>query len=394
MSIPRLGALPAAVALALSIGGSPPASADHVSAADSQALQVRPSPLGVSGSSQTLLQVRALLYCYTGTLGALVEDAAHRQYVLSNNHVLAKENETLAYGPAADNAAIIQPGLLDEGSCSPSLGDSTHAIADLSSYVPIAFGRGKNKPSNTVDAAIAEARAGQVDPAGTVLGIGVLDGAPVEASVGLPVQKTGRTTGHTFGTVRAVAVTIDVSYESGTARFVDQIRIRKPCDDAGFSESGDSGSLIVTAPPPGSEPAPVGLLFAGGGSDTFANPIGPVLAATGTQMVAGADGDTEGAMLSDHNAIARSCSTTPVGGGHRSGRRSLAAAVDAASRYSPELFALPDVVGHGVAADANGDAVIEVYTRGRARRAAGAGYPTELEGIPVHLIETGPIRAY
>jgi hypothetical protein len=394
MSIPRNKALSAAAALALSIGASAPATADHVSAADTQALQTRPIPLGGSGSSQTLLQIRNLLYCYTGTLGALVEDAAHRQYVLSNNHVLAKENETLAYGSAADNATIIQPGLLDEGTCSLSLGDPTHAVADLSSYVPILFGKGKNKPSNTVDAAIAEARDGEVDTAGAILGIGVLDGTPVEASVGLAVQKTGRTTGHTFGTIRAVGVTIDVSYESGTARFVDQLRIRKPCDDAGFSDAGDSGSLIVTAPAPGSEPAAVGLLFAGGGSDTFANPIDAVLAATGTQMVAGVDGDTEGAMLADQQAIASSCSTSSGGGGHPPRRRDLSAALDAASVHSADLFALPDVVGHGVGADASGNPVIEVYTQSRARRAAGRAYPTEIEGIPVRVIETGQIRAY
>jgi hypothetical protein len=393
MSILTHKAFLAAAALVLWVGSSAPAAADHVSSTDAQAWQTRPIKLGVSGSSQTLLRIKSLLYCYTGTLGALVEDGAHRQYVLSNNHVLAKENENLAYGDAVENATIIQPGLLDEGTCSTSLGDPAHAVADLSTYVPILFGKGKTKPSNRVDVAIAEARFGQVDPSGAILGIGALGGVPVDATVGLPVQKTGRTTGHTFGTVRAVGVTIDVGYDSGTARFVDQIRIRKPCDDAGFSDAGDSGSLIATAPAPGSEPAAVGLLFAGGGSDTFANPIGAVLAATETQMVAGADGDTSGAMLADHQLIASSCSTG--GGGGRPGRpRDLSVALDTAARHGSELFALSDVVGHGVGSDESGDAVIEVYVKGRARRAVGRGYPTELEGIPVRVIETGLIRAY
>ena len=387
MSIPGHKALPAAVALALWIGAAAPA------AAEPQGLQPRPIQLGVSGSSKTLLLIKSLLYCYTGTLGALVQDSAHRQYVLSNNHVLAKENENLAYGSAVDNATIIQPGLLDEATCSTSLGDPAHAVADLSTFVPILFAKGKTKPSNTVDVAIAETRAGQVDTTGAILGIGVLGGAPAVATIGLPVQKTGRTTGHTFGTVRAVGVTLDVSYDSGTARFTDQIRIRKPCDDAGFSDAGDSGSLIVTAPAPGSEPAAVGLLFAGGGSDTFANPIGTVLAATGTQLVAGVDGDTAGAMLADHQLVANACSTSTGGG--RAGRpRNLLVALDAASRHSPELFTSSDVVGHGVGVDESDDAVIEVYVKGRARRAAGRGYPTEIEGIPVRVVETGPIRAY
>lgn len=216
MSMPRHKAFRAAGALALWIGASAPAAADNVSATDTQGLQTRPIQLGVSGSSKTLLLIENLLYCYTGTLGALVEDGAQRQYVLSNNHVLAKENENLAYGYAAENTTIIQPGLLDEGTCTTSLGDPAHAVADLSAYVPILFGKGKTKPSNTVDVAIAAARDGQVDTMGAILGIGVLDGAPVDATVGLPVQKTGRTTGHTFGTVRAVGVTIDVSYPRAT----------------------------------------------------------------------------------------------------------------------------------------------------------------------------------
>ena len=109
MSMPRHKAFRAAGALALWIGASAPAAADNVSATDTQGLQTRPIQLGVSGSSKTLLLIKNLLYCYTGPLGALVEDGAQRQYVLSNNHVLAKENENLAYGYAAENATIIQP---------------------------------------------------------------------------------------------------------------------------------------------------------------------------------------------------------------------------------------------------------------------------------------------
>ena len=45
----------------------------------------------------------------------------------------------------------------------------------------------------------------------------------------------------------------------------------------------NSGSLIVTLPADGTGAAqPVGLLFAGGGADTFANPAGSVLSALGS----------------------------------------------------------------------------------------------------------------
>src|SRR5262245_12035491 len=103
----------AAGAVVLASGLASPAIAGHVSPAQAQAPQDTLTELGVSGSSQTFLLVRGLLYCYTGTLGALVQDKDHVQYILSNNHVLAKENGNLNYGSA--NETIIQPGLLDEG---------------------------------------------------------------------------------------------------------------------------------------------------------------------------------------------------------------------------------------------------------------------------------------
>ena len=105
-------------------------------------------------------------------------------------------------------------------------------------------------------------------------------GAPgttvLAADVGLGVQKYGRTTGHTFGEVEAINVTVTVCYAgfaifcSKSATFVDQISIT----DGTFSDGGDSGSLIVTND---ENKNPVGLLFAGSSSRTLANPIGPVL---------------------------------------------------------------------------------------------------------------------
>ena len=354
----------------LSAGLASPTHANHVGGAAAQGFQTRPSQLGVSGSSQTFLLIKGFLYCYAGTLGALVENN-NVQYVLSNNHVLAKENHNLDYGDAAANDTIIQEAMLDEGPCTLSSGDPEHAVATLSKHFPILFATRKSKPSNTVDAAIATVDPDQVDPTGAILGIGTVGGW-TNAALAMPVEKTGRTTGHTFGTVLATNVTVDISYDSGTARFVDQIRIRRPCGDAGFSDAGDSGSLIVTVPDSG-DPLAVGLLFAGGGSDTFANPIDPVLTSLGVSMVIGQDGvDNAGAMRSDYDQIANNCPTTGSGGGH--GRPhgtppGLAKARDVAARHSNQIFALPDVVGHGVGTDENGDAVIEIYVKTQADRA-------------------------
>ena len=91
------------------------------------------------------------------------------------------------------------------------------------------------------------------------------------------VQKYGRTTGQTEGRVWGVNVTVNVSYGSdGVATFVKQIWVR----GGGFSEGGDSGSLVVSM-----DRRPIGLLFAGGGSDTFVNPIADVQSELGITII-------------------------------------------------------------------------------------------------------------
>ena len=389
-------------AIIISLGFLAPAFADHISDTDTKSYQVRPSTLGVSGGSQTLLLIKNLLYCYTGTLGALVKDNTNNYYILSNNHVLAKENGNLNSGGA--DATIIQEGNLDEGSCSLSSGDPNHAVANLSEFVSIQFGKGRNKPENTVDGAIAkvlDSNAVKLD--GEILGIGTINGVAGPA-VNLAVQKTGRTTAHSFGKIEATDVTIDVSYESGTARFAHQMRIRRPCGDAGFSAAGDSGSLIVTVPDDGSDPQAVGLLFAGGDTDTFANPIQSVLESMSVSMVSVNDGtNNEGAIRSDYDLIANNCPTSGGGGGGGGrhgppfsavGPSGLDVAQGVKARHSDEILALPDVVGHGIGTDNEGNAVIEIYVSNSARHIAGRPFPTEFEGISVSIIETGPVRAY
>jgi hypothetical protein len=267
------------VATALAIG---PASYADDPALHQQRLD-RPFELGVSGGSIEHIIDGAFAYCYTGTLGALATDGLN-DYILSNNHVLAKENDP-DNGLAPDGYNIIQPGLLDEGSCTLSLGDPGNIVAYLTDYVEILFGRGKNPPENWIDAAIAQTNTGLTDVVrsdASIRDVGVLTGDPVDAVVGQEVQKSGRTTGHTFGEVVATGVRVKVRYENGTALFVDQIEVVGLCD-TNFSDSGDSGSLVATLPDGSGPRAAVGLLFAGGGTSTFANPIQTVLADLGAQ---------------------------------------------------------------------------------------------------------------
>ncbi len=153
-------------------------------------------------------------------------------------------------------------------------------------YIPLNFEGG----NNTVDAAIALSSAGELGKATPLDGYGTPNSATVAALVGTidlealrdqAVQKYGRTTGLTTGTVGAVNVAVNVGYSSGTARFVDQILVEG--GKGGFLKSGDSGSLLVTLDDAAN---PVGLLFASGrgGKIAIANRIDLVLDALGVTI--------------------------------------------------------------------------------------------------------------
>jgi hypothetical protein len=203
--------------------------------------------------------------CAAGTIGCVVkktDEGVDHFYLLSNNHVFARQNN------AALGENIVQPGRYDNR-CKV-----TGQVADLTAFVPIVFGGA----DNTVDAAIAEIISGTQATSQMAINSYTPTTTPQNAAVNMAVKKTGRTTGLTTGKVAAVAVTVNVQYSGGVAKFVNQIWI----NSGGFSNSGDSGSLIVVNG--GTGPHPVALLFAGGGKSTFANPIGAVLTAFGVTV--------------------------------------------------------------------------------------------------------------
>lgn len=210
-----------------------------------------PVPIGVS--------IGNALECAAGTLGARVTRGG-ATYVLSNNHVLARQNA------GQDGEAILQPGRYDT-----NCGSSTNStIAHLSDFVQIRFG-GVN---NTVDAAIAEIVPGAVGNSTHSGGYGTPSSSPAVATVGMSVQKCGRTTNCNTGTVSSVNATINVQYSGGVARFVNQVVISG--NRGAFSRSGDSGSLIVTN---NAAASPVALLYAGSNTVTIGNRIQDVLQA-------------------------------------------------------------------------------------------------------------------
>jgi hypothetical protein len=219
--------------------------------------RMRPAPGGCSVGFQFTGSQAG--YVMAGTFGTLVVNAAGKRCILSNNHVLANENALPIGSP------IFQPGLLDHGN------PATDRIAKLSKFVRIKVSPAANK----VDAAIAQLLATNLAVRKILPRVGALASpAPIRATVGMRVHKHGRTTGYRRGHVVDVAVDVNVGYDFGTGRFTDQILI---VGDAGlsFSDSGDSGSLIVDR----RTRRATGLLFAGSGSHTIANHISDVLTA-------------------------------------------------------------------------------------------------------------------
>ena len=226
----------------------------------------RPAPGGVSVGHVSIT---------AGTLGSraigLTAPWNNRHLILSNNHVLANSNA------ARVGDSILQPGPADGGR---HPGDQ---IAVLARWIPINFGGA----ANVIDAAFGWAwheriRGEQYYISGGRAAYYRTGTAPLAASLGLIVGKSGRTTGLTQGRVTQIGVSVNVNYGAGrVALFRNQIAIQSVNANP-FSAGGDSGSLIWHW---ANGVRPVGLLFAGGGGTTFANPIGSVLAALNIRLL-------------------------------------------------------------------------------------------------------------
>ena len=231
-----------------------PVTAKKGGSTSTTAVWQRPVPIGISTGNAG--------ECSAGTISARVLKGG-AYYALSNNHVYALEND------AAKGSAVLQPGLYDTR-CSYN---SLNVIGNLADFVTINFSGG----SNTIDAAIASTTAEKLGNATPANGYGIPSSTIKAEALNMGVQKYGRTTKLTKGTITGIHATITVSYgASGNAVFVDQIVVssNKP-----FIKAGDSGSLLVTDD---LDCNPVGLLFAGGSNGYgIANPIDAVLTGLG-----------------------------------------------------------------------------------------------------------------
>jgi hypothetical protein len=255
--------------------------------------------LGSSGGNNSDFDEKGntIVDCCSGTLGSLVRDGTGREYLLSNNHVLARSDH------ASVGDTIVQPGLIDNN-CTPNGdGPGTVPVAALTAWLPLHLAQ------TNADAAIAQIASHTVDASGSILelgahqpdgslgsappGISSSNGKGENATLQLRVAKSGRTTGLTCGKVTALDLDVAVDYFRDCAEtqpylsktFTGQIGV----SGDHFSDAGDSGALVVDS----ANAEPIGLFFAGGidgngVSHAIANPTGDVLNELSSQIPGGA----------------------------------------------------------------------------------------------------------
>jgi len=224
-----------------------------------------------------------------GTFGCLVRRGPDL-FILSNNHVLANMNRASRGDP------IIQPGRFDGGTLADQIAvleewiplqmtvkESDCPVANAAAQVLNGVARiagsgtrlqalSEQAAENRVDCALARPTSPDlVRP--NILGVGTPRGTRV-GTLGMQVQKMGRTTGHTTGQITQVDVTVQVDYQGQDVFFVDQLIA------SGMSGGGDSGSAVLDM-----GEYVIGLLFAGSDVATLINPIHSVLNALNVQLV-------------------------------------------------------------------------------------------------------------
>jgi hypothetical protein len=210
------------------------------------------------GSSGGNIHDTAGSNCCGGTFGAAVTDGS-KIYILSNSHVLG------FLGQAHPGDEVIQPGLLDN-QCKAS-----RVVGHLTVALPV-----PNRNGPSVDAAIAELVPGTMDPQGSILHIGTLGTQTALPVKDLKVAKAGPSTGLTQGNIQTASLNAKVDYSEDCRPGPPAVlfnNLTLIAGAGGFGQTGDSGSLVVTA----QGHNPVGLLIATNGTYALAHPIGPVL---------------------------------------------------------------------------------------------------------------------
>jgi hypothetical protein len=226
-----------------------------------------------------------------GTIGALVRDQQGDLFGLSCNHV------TGGCSNARVGLPIVAPGILDVGAGAPdprTIGAHTRALQFIPGD-PSAIGNHKKN----MDAAIFKIAVPDKHTSfqGNAYDTPATISEPEEDA---PVQKVGRSTGHTRGTIESQLVgsqrvdykmTAFHSAEENTSFqgsvFYEPVFIVRGLGGS-FAAAGDSGSIVITRPENG-EPSAVGIVIGGDPVNdvTFILPLSPILAALSMELVSG-----------------------------------------------------------------------------------------------------------
>jgi hypothetical protein len=384
----------------------------NTSPLQNQGVQTSAIQLGTSGGNNNDVDIDPtsgqVLDCASGTLGSLVKDQANNLYILSNNHVLADSDQ----GKVGD--AVIQPGLVDTGCVQLAAGVAgITQVGQLTYFVPLLYPPTvPNPPVTNVDAALATTNATSVDASGAIIALGASGGGNNQIAAAAPaagtgevltsanlnsihVAKSGRTTGLTCSTVDTISTTIQVQYFLDAAEtqpytnktYTNQIGMPGNY----FSDSGDSGSLVVDT----ANAQPVALFFAGSTAtatqpgESFAQPIGDVLtelaqfggtpSGTTFSMVGGAP-HTVNCLNYDANTATSSAvvSTSRMNAAKTVASQQGAAIVDASKGILG--------VAAGASLDQPGQAAVLVYTD--QNHAGPIAVPQTIGGLPTRVIAT------
>jgi hypothetical protein len=353
--------------------------------------------LGSSGSNAKDFSTNGnKITCCSGTLGSLVTRNG-TQFILSNNHVLAISDAGTA-GTNGTGDAIIQPGLIDNPAPNTCTIAGTSTVANLTAFFNL-----ESDPGTKVDAAIAQVVNGKVDPLGNILYLGATatngipdpgaphagSGVPGGATVGMPVAKSGRTTGLTCSSVLATNTATSVQYQKGCgtgATFNVSYTNLVDVASGNFSSEGDSGSLIVTQ----NTADAVALLFAGSDRDVVGNPISDVLNSSKFLGAGNAVPSVVGS-ATPHAVIGCTLPVKPAGAIQTLAASAVASealqkATVARDAHAPELLAHPEVqaVGVGASYDNPAEAAILFFvTKGQPR----TNIPAQVDGIRTRIIE-------
>jgi hypothetical protein len=333
--------------------------------ADGGANHQVPNPhFGVSGGNVNDITSR---FCCSGTLGSLVR-ANGVNYILSNNHVLARGDQ------AAAGEDISQPGRIDFNCALPPV------VADFTT-APVL--------GSNVDAAVAQLRSGAMNTAGEIEDAGIPSSVVKAPTVGLAVVKSGRTTGFTSGTISSINTSVSVQYQKScgqgkkfTVAYTNQVVINSTT----FSAGGDSGSLILSNDNPSCR-HPVALLFAGSSSSTIANPIGEVLSKLST------------ALGSSVSFVGTTCTTAPeTATAGRPASELSSASVDRATlamrTRENDLMSRLGIIGVGVGASDNDPNAASIVVYVDANAATFPSVPRRINGVRVRVVYTDPFVAY